>query len=404
LYAEDGTVLLRDALLTNFPKEFFQPITGYSLLIQRIAGRFISIFPLEISPAASAIFAALCLSVLAAGIFKFSNFRSESFWPRFLLSVCFIFLPLASFSAVGNSANLYVYFMTASAVFIYHKEESKREIFYKSCILTIAALSLPLTIFLIPMIIHRSFLERKETNRWRIQKSEKFFIVALLLHFIFIALTSLGERTPHSPQSFFKVFYLYLERGIGISIIPMWGFVSGTKDSPVYENTPSFLSHLPVRVIVLSIAIAVLGTIYSQRSKFIDKDVHKFFWFIIGLGFCYSIILGLFFNVEPRYMIFTSFLTYWGILLLVEDQGDRLLKIFLKSYLILVLILGLTASVHRSSGPDWLTELQKAKYACLALSPNDEVKIRILPISRPFNLVLPCRVLGSPNVIKKKLL
>ena len=393
LYAEDGTLLLHDALVNPFPKEFFQPASGYSLLIQRIGGRFISIFPLEYAPITSAIFAALCLSFLAAGLYEFNNFLTRSFWPRFTLALCFIFLPLSSFAAVGNSANLYVYFMTASAVFIYYKEEKKSEVIFKCFVLGIAALSLPLSVFLIPLIIHRSIIAKKITNRWRIQKSDGVFVISLLLHMIFIAVTSLGERTPHSPQSLFKVVYLYLERGLGISIVPMWGFVSGTSGSPSYENTPGLLNSLATRMVVLIFIIAFLGAIYNRGRKVFPVNLRHQFWFILMLGFGYSIIVGLFFNPEPRYMIFTSFLTYWVVLLLLESQTSFILKVGLNSYLIVVLILGLTASGHRSNGPEWRPELAKARQECSILTPEQEVRIRILPIVPQWEMVLSCKIL-----------
>ncbi|TRZ87972.1 MAG: hypothetical protein D4R83_01260 [Streptomycetaceae bacterium] len=397
LYAEDGTLLLHDALVNPFPKEFFQPASGYSLLIQRIGGRFISIFPLEYAPITSAIFAALCLSFLAAGLYAFNNFSTWSFWPRFTLALCFIFLPSSSFSAVGNSANLYVYFMTASAVFIYYKEEKKSEVIFKCCVFSIAALSLPLTVFLIPLIIHRSIIEKKMTNRWRIQKSDGIFVLSLLLHMIFIAVTSLGERTPHSPQSLFKVLYLYLERGLGISIIPMWGFVSGTSVSPSYENTPALLNSLGSRMVVLILIIAILGVIYNRGRKVFSVTLRNQFWLILILGFTYSIIIGLFFNPEPRYMIFTSFLTYWAILLLVESQGSFILRVCLNAYLICVLILGLTASAHRAIGPEWGPGLAKAKQECSDLTPEQEVKIRILPLTPKWEIILSCKIVIGPD-------
>jgi len=393
LYAEDGTLLLHDALTNPFPKEFFQPASGYSLLIQRIGGRFISIFPLEYAPSASAIFSALCLSFLAAGLYKFNNFSTESFWPKLTLALCFIFLPLSSYSAVGNSANLYVYFFTASAVFIYYKEEKVSEIVFKCCVLVVAALSLPLTVFLLPLIMHRSLLEKNLTNKWRIQKSDGFFMIALFIHFTFIAVTSLGDRTPHTPQSLFKVLYLYLERGFGISLVPMWGFVSGTSESPSYENAPVFLNTLSIRLLVLIFIIAILGAIYIRSRKILPTNLRSQFWFILMLGFGYSIIVGLFFNPEPRYMIFTSFLTYWAVLLLLESQTSLILKLGFNSYLIVVLILGLTASSHRSNGPEWRPELAKARQECSILTPEQKVKIRILPVTPQWEMVLSCKIL-----------
>ena len=393
IYAEDGALYLSDALKLKFPRDLIEPAAGYSTLIMRIGGRFVSLFSLEFAAVSCSLFAAICLSFLSAGIFQYNNFKTQNFGPRFLLSLSFIFLPLASFSAVGNVANLYIYFMTASAVLLYYTEENRRVTFYKSLVLLIAALSLPLSIFLVPIVMHRAYLERKKTSSWRIQVSDIYFFAGLLLQFVFIAITSLGDRTPHSPQSLFKVLYLYLERGLGISIVPMWGFVSGTSESPSYENAPIFLNSMATRMAALFLLIAILGAIYIRTSKAFPVNLHSHFWFILILGFSYSIIVGLFFNPEPRYMIFTSFLTYWALFLLIESQTSFNLRACLNTYLIGVLILGLTASGHRSTGPDWRPELTKAKQECSELSPEQEVRIRILPIVPQWEMLLSCKIL-----------
>jgi len=395
IYAEDGAVYLSDALNFRFPKDLIEPVAGYSTLIMRIGGRFVSLFPLDIAGVMCGIFSALCLSFLAAGIFQYNNFRTQNFGSRFLLSLAFIFLPLASFSAVGNVANLYIYFMSASAVFLCYTDENQKSTFYRSFVILIAALSLPLTIFLLPIVLHRAYLERARTGIWRFQVSDMYIFMGLLLQFIFIAVTSLGDRTPHAPQSLFKVLYLYLERGLGISIVPMWGFVSGTSASPTYENAPAFLSYLSIRLVVLISIIAILGAIYIRSRKILPVNLQSQFWFILALGFSYSIIVGLFFNPEPRYMIFTSFLTYWAILLLVESQSSFILKTCLNTYLIVVLILGLTASGHRSIGPKWLPELAKARQECSNLAPEQKVKILILPATPQWEMNLSCKILNG---------
>ena len=395
IYAEDADGYLSNALKLKFPKDFIESGPGYSVLIMRIGARFVSLFPLDFAAVFCGVFAAICLSFLAAGIFQYNNFTTQNFGSRFFLSLTFIFLPLASFSAVGNVANLYIYFMTASAVLLYYIEENGRAKFYKCFVLLIAALSLPLTIFLLPIVLHRAYLERRNTGSWRIQVSDVYFLAGLLLQFMFIVVTSLGARTPHAPQSFFKVLYLYLERGLGISIVPMWGFVSGIAGSPSYENSPAFLNSMVVRMMVLIFIIAILGVIYNRSRKLFGTNLHKHFLFILLLGFSYSIIVGLFFNPEPRYMIFASFLTYWAILLLFESQTSFILKRCLNIYLIVVLVLGLTASGHRSIGPEWRPELTKARQECSDLNPEQEVKIRILPIIPQWQMVLSCEIITN---------
>jgi len=391
MYAEDGALFLADALKYKFPTDLIEPAAGYSTLIMRIGGRFVSIFPLEFAAIMSGTFTAICLSLLAAGLFKYNNFKSDNFWGRFTLALSFLLLPLASFSAIGNIANLYVYFMTASAVFLYYHEKTKSETVYKSLVLFIAALSLPLTIFLLPIMIHRIYLDKKAIGSLKILRSDVVFVIGLISQFVFIAITSFGERVPNAPQSIFKVVYLYFDRGVGISTIPKWGFISNTNGVIQYENSIEILQSLQVRMVIALAVLAFLAfTFYRNVSK-IPREVRSQLGFITTLGFMYSMLIGLFFNSEPRYMLLTSFLTCWAILLLLDSQGNSKLRFILTNYLIVVFVFGLTASTHRSQGPEWRSELLMARQICAYSENLENIKIRTLPLDKTWNVEIPCK-------------
>ena len=351
IYAEDGGLYLADALKFKFPTDLFEPSAGYSTLIMRLGGRFVSLFPLEYAAIMCGVFTAICLSVLAAGLYKYNDFNIKNIHGRFALSLCFIFLPLASFSAVGNIANLYVYFMTAAGVFLYYHEKTPSETFYKSFIFLIATLSLPLTIFLLPLISHRIYLDKKISGSWKLLKSDFVFAIGIVFQITFIAVKTFGERAPHAPQSLFKVIYLYLDRGIGISTIPKWGFVSNSNGIIQYENSLEFLHSTNVRSAVVLVVLALFILTFYKNISNIPPVIRAQLWFITSLGFIYSMLVGLFFNSEPRYMIFTSFLTCWAILLLLDSISNLKLKLLSTNFLVLVLAVGLTGSIHRSQGP-----------------------------------------------------
>jgi hypothetical protein len=92
-------------------------------------------------------------------------------------------------------------------------------------------------------------------------------------------------------------------------------------------------------------------------------------------------------------MVLTSFLTIWAILLLFDAQANKRLGVVSYLYIVLVLILGLTASEHRSQGPDWKKELKKASLACLQDETLKNVKIRTLPMDALWEMTIPCKVL-----------
>lgn len=395
IYAEDGKLFLSDALRFNFPLDLLHPAAGYSQLMQRLGGRFVSMFPLDQAPLICGLFSALCLSFFAAGVFQYNNFVTQEIWPRFILSLSLIFLPLTSYSAVGNVANLYVFPTIASAILLYHNESTKKAIWYKSSVYLLATLSLPLSAFLLPIMLHRSYLDKKVTGRWKIQHSDLVLLIGLFTQFIFIMVTSLGERLPHSPSSPLKTIYLYLDRGIGISTIPKWGFVSGSSGNVKYDGTVFFLQSPAIRMVAVLAVSALIASIYIKGRNALSHRIQSQIFFIIFLGFTYSILVGLFFNPEPRYMIFASFLTCWALLLLFESQPNRRLRSALNIYLVIVLMLGLTASAHRSQGPNWDTEFEKAKISCQSDSNLTEVRIRTIPVDAFWEMTIPCEKLKN---------
>lgn len=394
VYAEDGALFLADTYRFNFPWDILEPAAGYSTLIMRIGGRFVSLFPLQYASIFFALFSALCLSFLAAGIFNYNNLGNKYKSSKLALALCFMFLPITSFSAIGNIANLYVYFMTASAVMLYHKEISRFQVLYKSLVLALAALSLPLSFFLVPILFHRSYLARKTEEIWRFQKSDFVFLVALLMQFVFILANTLGDRKPYAPQSVIKVAYLYLDRGIGSSVIPRFGFVSTNGDSTDFENSFLLFNSLTSRVLTVLGFLFFVIIVFIRNQKLDYSKIRLQFWFLISLGFIYSLTVGLFFNPEPRYMAFPAFITCWGLIMLAGVHNSHAVRRVFHFYLILVLALGLSSSDHRSLGPTWDSELQKAKRICLDQSPNYEIKIRTLPVDRNWEMVLKCKNLN----------
>jgi hypothetical protein len=192
VYAEDGNYLLMDALEKKNFAEFLDLAPGYSILIQRLGAKFISNFPLDSIPLAIAGFSSFTLGYLAVGIFRINNLPTQRILGRLTLALGFLFLPISAFSAVGNITNLYVYFMLASAVLLVARESSKLGECYKLSVYLIAVFSLPLCIFLVPIIISNCYRSHRSTKTWKPTITERLFILGLTLHFVFILLFSAG--------------------------------------------------------------------------------------------------------------------------------------------------------------------------------------------------------------------
>ena len=57
----------------------------------------------------------------------------------------------------------------------------------------------------------------------------------------------------------------------------------------------------------------------------------------------------------------------------------------------LVLALGLNASAHRSGGPDWKSEIDRAKVLCSQSNPVEEVTIRTSPEDAVWEITILCK-------------
>lgn len=391
IYAEDGALFLHDALELKFPTDFLTPAAGYSTLIMRIGGQFVSFFPLTLSAVMCGLFAAFNLAILSALIFKYNNLKNDSSWSRYFLVFTFLFLPLSSYSAIGNITNLYIYWMIASGVLLSCRDSSNKALFYKSVVFLIATLSLPLTFFLLPIMLFRIISQKKVTGYSKFYFSDICFLLGCFLQTLFILMFSFGERYPQSPQPFLKTFYLYLDRGIGSSIIPMWGFVSAENTQINYENSFFAFESLYVRFLIVAIIMCIIIFLFYQYKSLIPMIIKQEILLLTVLGFIYSILIGSFFNPEPRYMLFTSFLTFWVLIMIFDFQKKHMTKIIFSGIIGFVLILGLNSSEHRSAGPEWLPVLLEAKVICEKKDLNYEVKLTTIPINANWEVKLSCR-------------
>lgn len=394
IYAEDGNYLLMDALEKKNFSEFLDLAPGYSILIQRIGAKFISNFPLDSVPIAVAVFSSFSLGYLAVGIFRLNNLPTQKFLGRLILTLGFLFLPLSAFSCVGNIANLYIYFMLASTILLLNRGTSKIGEFYKISVYLIAVFSLPLCIFLVPIIISNCHQAYRLTKIWKPTRTEIIFVFALTLHFIFILLFSTVSRSPRHMQSIDKVGYLYLDRAIGSSLIPNWGFVSGSSSAIKVENSMFFTSGIS-RLLISIAVFTLLVTLYLRFRKTLRSRDNYFIQTFFLLGLIYSTLIGTFYNLEPRYMMFPAFITFWLTVYLfdVVTHKSRFINHSLHIFLLFVLISGLNASSHRSTGPEWRAELIKAREQCRESSTNQIVKIRTLPLSPKTIYVTTCNSL-----------
>lgn len=391
LYAEDGALYMAQTFQYKFFGEFLQPAGGYSTLVMRIGARFMRLAPLDYAPLMAATFSALCLAFLAAAVFDYSGSMVKKTGFRILLSFTLMILPLASYAAVGNICNLYFFVMAAGAILIYAEPIEKERSLIKATILMVAALSVPVCVLLLPLLIDRIRRDYMSTRRVIIRNTDWIWIVSMLLQFLFIVLVSLGQRTPHSPQSALKVFYLFLDRAIGSSIVPGWGFISGSMSAPGFENTiypHSLAFRAAVSFAVLIGLLMLMWKIKGANSASANYKIRFVFVYLIG----YSFLIGLFFNPEPRYMVFPSFCLIWVTLSALSVTTSRNLHRLVYVTGFLLMILACRPSAQLSVGPNWQDSLAKSRLACASKSDSEIIRIETLPVEGAWHVSLPCGI------------
>lgn len=108
----------------------------------------------------------------------------------------------------------------------------------------------------------------------------------------------------------------------------------------------------------------------------------------------FSLLIGLTFSVEPRYMIFSSFLIFYAVVSLVSTLKSTFVnKVFLVWFVILI-SMSLTPSNYISKGPDWQIKFNSEKEACNSDKEKRYTKIRIMPLNGEWIVKIPCTELA----------
>ena len=402
LYAEDGKVFLQQTFDVAFPLDFFISNVGYLTIVMRIGGRFLSLFPLELVPLGASLFSALSISFLGAVIYQATTSLISTKVARMAFTFLFCNLPLAPFSAVGNIANTYMYWLIGAVIVIFSRESNDVHRWTHSICNLLASLSNPITILLLPFLtVIRLAKDSTSSNKKRFLLSDKFFFLGTAIQITYIILFSNRPRNPTFPNSVLESAYLVLDRVFGSSFVPLWGHVSGSAMSPEFENTP-FADSLWLRATMSAVSILVvlaLAYLAFSNSKSADIDGWKFRWSLLAIFVVfYTFSITILYGAEPRYLLVSSCLLLLIVVSVVSLMPCYVGRLFL-SYLCIVAITGLTPSAHLSEGKFWSQELAAASIACQGQSFSQEkrVRVEIIPLEGDWSVMIPCRELGNQD-------
>ncbi|MDF3821460.1 hypothetical protein P3G55_16265 [Leptospira sp. 96542] len=167
LWAEDGTIFLRDEWILGFPYTIPLLYSGYIHLVPRFIAFLSNLFPYEFIPFVFN-FSAIFLAAVSVSFFSLRNFRYivKSDLLR-TITVALICLTPVGHESLNTATNVHFYF--TFGVFLFAIMGGKLSpwayfgIFIYVCIGTLTA---PLSIFYAPLFLIRYFIFKSDRFRW----------------------------------------------------------------------------------------------------------------------------------------------------------------------------------------------------------------------------------------------
>lgn len=388
IYAEDGTSL-QQSLENPFPQELFEPVAGYLDVVLRGAGAVVSLFPLELAPIMFFLFNTMLLATLWISVFISSRSLIDSYRWRFLLATGLILLPIGNFESIANSANLHFYFMSACVLILLSTPRNRIETIFLCVIVFLSACSIPLMLITFPLIVIKELLREKGSKDLRSLAIILSWLAGNALQVFFIFSIALGQRKSTGINSSTEVLYLFIDRVFGSTIIPFWGMVSSSTKSPFPEIIGTS-SYLILRAVVAFGVLLILTFLAIKHSDFTLNERWNLLT-IVGTGVIHWLIVGIFFNPEPRYAIFSSFCFFVAVAHLLQNlSGKQVLVEYIAITILLFTWIGSwSPSGLRTEGPNWNREFKTAQLVCA--SGAKDVEIPTIPINRNWQIKLNCQ-------------
>ncbi len=391
IYAEDGQIYLQDALNTGGLHNLFKTVAGYGDLPARAIAAIVILFPVSLYPFVYGLLNSFVMLICTYLVYSSVTpiFRKRSL--SLLFSSFLLILPIARFESIGNITNLHFFFFTASTFVFIHFLYFKKSTFWQLAFVFVSALSIPLCVFLFFFMIYRWREHATYLKDPRKLLLSPFFY--LLLGSLFNFVISWGDtvsRTPRNSNSFLKISYLYFDRVVGSSFVPFWGRVSS-------DNNQILVSHSPITSLVarISISAILLGVLIFLVTR-LDQKNRSIASLVIIASLLFSILIGFFYNLEPRYCIFPAYTLVFSLFLYLTSLEKRELDFYIGGVMLLLILNSSSETESRKNSLDWKTQVASASTACQNATPRTQIPIRIAPIRPDANWILriPCDRLG----------
>ena len=392
VYAEDGGIYLQQAIDLPFPHDVFKPYAGYSDVTARLLGNFVSIFPVQSYTRVILLTVALVLTLTGYLLFLSSKDLLPSKTLRIVLALGLILLPIGSFESFGNITNLHFYLMSG-CLFLILGPKLYQDRFYFGCIfIVVSCLSTPLMIYYLPLLTIHFFLLRLNGINFRFNRFHFSLLVGITLQFLFVFTLALGDRGSNSHHNLPKTIYLLLDRVIGSSLIPFWGYVSSA-------DLNASLKNLLIRGLIAGITFGFFMYLFVLRYRSRTQLQVLPLSLTVGMIF-YWLTLGYFFAPEPRYAIFAGYMFLVAIILTVVNSSHVKQKNWVTNLMVSAIILtwmgSFTPSSLRIVGPTVSEQIANASTFCK--SEKARFRLMLLPVNAKWELVLNCSKLSRVTI------
>ena len=398
-WAEDGSLFYQGAVEGSFIETLKSPTAGYLLLVGRIGGKITSYFPIENVTIVNFLLATFVMALCIVTVFSNSKALVSRIPLRVFATTGLVFIPVATFDSLANLANLHFTLPFVVLIILISSQKNSKTSLISILLIILACLSDPLCIFCIPALFN---LKRVQTRiTFIINKSvyAKVYLVSLAIQLAFTAVyLSQGARSLGQEHSVIKTSYLFLDRVVGSTFIPGWGYVSSSDFTEGF-----FTVKLLYRAALTSVMLGVLVILYlklitkelKEETNLLKRNIILFQMLTSSLAYWFT--AGVIFNPEPRYGIFPALcLLMVGTVIIdrfLSTQNkakDRKFTLWIFCGLISATwIFSWSPSAHRITGPEWRNEIAKAVKLCANFN-RDSAKLQILPKVGYWYVEVPC--------------
>lgn len=165
LWAEDGSILLREALTSGFVEAVFADYAGYLILVPRLIGEAVSPLPLRDVPAGFSILSSLVVAGCGFVIFRASAGHIANPYLRGLLAGLTVLTPIGGTESIASASYTLWYMLVATFWLLLWRPPTSTGAGLATVFIVLTGLSTPVVWFFAPLAILRALVIRNGRDR-----------------------------------------------------------------------------------------------------------------------------------------------------------------------------------------------------------------------------------------------